>query len=169
MWTSLFKTVFWTMSMYHGIHDVHIVHRCLAQGRMDYFFLSMVLYGASVGAMAFWLQNKTVSMTHRLFYLPAGILHLVDHNGWKQFALATLFSFTVDNVFVVVYLYLMMVHYQETISDPDFPIAWTRLWYWASCLSVIQVQPWNQPHSFFEKALIAVLPAHLVVHCLSRC
>jgi hypothetical protein len=83
-------------------------------------------------------------------------------------ALTTLFSFTVDNVFLVAYWYLMMVHYQETISDHDFPIAWTRLWCWASCLSVIRVQPWNQPHSFFEKALIAVLPAHLVVHCLSR-
>jgi hypothetical protein len=73
-----------------------------------------------------------------------------------------LFSFAVTDVSSLAPLYLMLVHY--TGSSTTIPKIYLVLWEVFSLFSAFVVEPWKRNAHFFEKALVTVLPAHILLH-----
>jgi len=162
MLSDFFRTLVWVMSVNHGIHDVDLVlqHFPHAKERTA----CLLLYGASVGAIAYWLRDSTeISNKLRILYLPVGVLHLGHHDGWKRMVVTALFSFAVTDLWSLAQLYLMLVHYTGS-STTTIPKIYLVLWEVFSLFSAFVVEPWKRSPHFFEKALITVLPAHLFLH-----
>ena len=161
MLSDIFRTIFWVLSVYHGIHDVDLVWQHVPHTKERATYL--LLYGASVGTMAYWLRGPTeISNKLRILYLPVGLLHLGLHDGGKRLLLTALFSFAVTDLSFLVYLYLMLVHYPG--PPHTVPKIFLVLWEVFSIGSAFVVEPWKRSPLFFEKALITVLPAHLFLH-----
>ena len=162
MLSEIFRSLFWVLSVYHGIHDVDLVLQRFSHARER--VACLLLYGASVGAMAYWLRGATtISNKLRILYLPVGVLHLGYHDGWKRMVVTALFSFAVTDVSSLAPLYLMLVHFTGSTTN-TIPKIYLVLWEVFSLGSLFVVEPWKRSPHFFEKTLITVLPAHILLH-----
>lgn len=164
MQTAILKTVFWGLSMYHGITDLDLLYKHMT--RLDYLALGFLLYTIPAALVGYALQNKPLAVWHRTVFGSIGVAHLVYHDGWKRLLLMALLSTlvtTTDDLACFAYVYLMAVHYHcphELSLPKNFTIVWEAI----SVVSTVGVQPWERSHTFFEKALMAVLPSHFLLH-----